>query len=87
MKIAQTLLIGTAVLGVSLFMAPAQAAEEHVVISPAKIQWGPAPPVLPAGAKAAVLYGDPTKEGQFALRIKLPKGYHVPPIHTQWMRT
>ncbi|MBB3454768.1 quercetin dioxygenase-like cupin family protein [Rhizobium sp. BK313] len=81
MKIAQTLLIGTAVLGVSLFMAPAQAAEDHVLVLPDKVQWGPAPPVLPAGAKAAVLYGDPAKEGQFALRLKLPRGYHVPP-HT-----
>jgi quercetin dioxygenase-like cupin family protein len=81
MKVAQTLMIGIAALGVSLFVAPAQAAEEHVLVLPDKVQWGPAPPVLPAGAKAAVLYGDPAKEGQFALRIKLPKGYHVPP-HT-----
>jgi quercetin dioxygenase-like cupin family protein len=28
-----------------------------------------------------VLYGDPTKEGQFALRLRLPSGYHVPPHH------
>lgn len=81
MKIAQTLMIGTAALGLSLFVTPAQAGEEHILVSPDKVQWGPAPPVLPAGAEAAVLYGDPTKEGQFALRVKLPSGYHVPP-HT-----
>jgi quercetin dioxygenase-like cupin family protein len=28
-----------------------------------------------------VLFGDPSKEGLFALRLKLPKGYRVPP-HT-----
>ena len=28
-----------------------------------------------------MLYGDPSKEGLFALRLKLPKGYHIPP-HT-----
>ena len=28
-----------------------------------------------------MLYGDPGKEGLFALRLKLPKGYHIPP-HT-----
>jgi quercetin dioxygenase-like cupin family protein len=28
-----------------------------------------------------VLYGDPSKEGLFAIRLKLPKGYRVPP-HT-----
>ena len=43
--------------------------------------WGPAPPSLPPGAQAAVLYGDPGKEGLFALRLKVPKGYHIPP-HT-----
>lgn len=26
-------------------------------------------------------YGDPTKDGLFSMRFKLPKGYHVPP-HT-----
>ena len=42
---------------------------------------GTAPPSLPAGAEAAVLYGDPAKEGMFALRIKAPKGYRIAP-HT-----
>jgi hypothetical protein len=46
-----------------------------------EIKWGPAPPSIPPGAQAAVLYGDPGKEGLFSLRLKLPKGYHIPP-HT-----
>src|SRR6185437_2035643 len=45
------------------------------------IQWRPAPAVLPAGAQGAVLYGDPTKDGLFSMRFKLPKGYRVAP-HT-----
>ncbi len=32
-----------------------------------------------AGAQVTVLYGDPSKEGLFALRLKFPKGFHVPP--------
>ena len=28
-----------------------------------------------------VLYGDPAKDGLFAMRLKLPKDYHIPP-HT-----
>ena len=28
-----------------------------------------------------MLYGDPAKAGLFAIRLKLPKGYHIPP-HT-----
>jgi quercetin dioxygenase-like cupin family protein len=53
----------------------------HKVISPQDIKWGPALPSLPAGAQAAVLYGDPGKEGLFAFRLKVPKGYHISP-HT-----
>ena len=51
------------------------------LVTPAEIQWGPAPAVLPAGIQGAVLYGDPTKDGLFSMRFKLPKGYRVAP-HT-----
>jgi len=54
---------------------------DQTLVTPAEIQWRPAPAVLPAGAQGAVLYGDPTKDGLFAMRFKLPKGYRVPP-HT-----
>src|SRR5262245_20464920 len=56
-------------------------AMDHKLVTPAEIQWRPAPAVLPAGAQGAVLYGDPTKDGLFSMRFKLPKGYRVPP-HT-----
>ena len=36
---------------------------------------------LPAGAKLAVLEGDPATEGPFTMRIRLPDGFHIPP-HT-----
>ena len=61
--------------------APADAMDQHTIVSPQEIKWGPAPAVLPPGAEAAVLFGDPSKEGLFALRLKLPQGYRVPP-HT-----
>jgi len=38
----------------------------------------PAPPNLPKGAQIAVLSGDPTKEGPFAIRLKIPAGYKIP---------
>jgi quercetin dioxygenase-like cupin family protein len=53
----------------------------HTLVTPAEIQWGPAPAVLPTGIQGAVLYGDPTKDGLFSMRFKLPKGYRVAP-HT-----
>ena len=45
------------------------------------ITWGPAPGVLPPGAKLAVLEGDPGQSGLYTLRLDLPDGYRVAP-HT-----
>lgn len=43
------------------------------------LAWGPAPPILPAGAKMAVLQGDPGKAVLFTIRLDLPDGYKVAP--------
>ena len=59
--------------------ASADTMDGHTIIAPQEIEWGPAPPVLPPGAEVAVLFGDPSKEGLFAMRLKLPEGYSVPP--------
>jgi quercetin dioxygenase-like cupin family protein len=48
---------------------------------PTSIEWKPGPAAIPAGAKMAVLEGDPTKEGPFVVRFQFPDGYHIPP-HT-----
>ena len=53
----------------------------QTLVTPADIRWGPAPAVLPAGIQGSVLYGDPTKDGLFSMRFKLPKGCRVAP-HT-----
>jgi hypothetical protein len=52
---------------------------EHQMYTPADIKWVDAPPVLPAGAKVAVLEGDPSKPGYFAMRLKMPDGYKIMP--------
>jgi len=60
--------------------APAPApAPEHKVTAPDAIKWGDAPPILPKGAKLAVLYGDPSKEGLFIVRLKMPANYKIMP--------
>lgn len=46
---------------------------------PNDIQWGPAPPMIPAGAQMAVLAGNPMGTGEYAVRIKMPDGYKVMP--------
>jgi quercetin dioxygenase-like cupin family protein len=54
-------------------------AATHVMVDAAQLKWGPAPAGLPAGAQVAVLDGDPGKPGPFAIRVKMPDGYTVPP--------
>jgi quercetin dioxygenase-like cupin family protein len=81
MKIAlPTLIAAAAVAGVA-FTTPADTMEAHTSVAPQDIKWGPAPAVLPPGAEAAVLLGDPSKQGLFVLRLKFPAGYRVAP-HT-----
>ena len=79
MRPASTLVITW--IGFCAFATLASAEGAHTIVSPNDVKWGPAPKVLPAGAEAAVLFGDPTKKGLFALRLKVPSGYAVPP-HT-----
>jgi len=59
--------------------AKAAKAPDHVALTPADIKWGEAPPMLPPGAKAAVLEGDPGKAGAFTIRLRMPGGYKIPP--------
>ena len=51
----------------------------HRLYRPDQLSWQDGPPSLPAGARFAVLEGDPAKEGFFAMRLRLPDGYRIPP--------
>jgi hypothetical protein len=64
---------------ISLLPLPATVADEHVVVSPDNLKWGAAPPAFPKGAQIAALSGDPSKEGLYVVRLKIPAGYKVPP--------
>jgi quercetin dioxygenase-like cupin family protein len=65
----------------ALVLSPALAQEpQHTMVNAGEEQWKDAPPVLP-GVQASVLYGDPSKDGVFVMRLKFPAKYRVPP-HT-----
>jgi quercetin dioxygenase-like cupin family protein len=72
---------GIAAAGAFLPINAQEARRTHIIVPPNEIVWGPAPPSVPPGAQAVTLYGDPTKDGLFAMRLKVPKGYTLPP-HT-----
>jgi quercetin dioxygenase-like cupin family protein len=72
----------TTLLVTGLASIPAIAADDHVAVSADQLKWGPAPPAVPKGAQIAILAGDPSKDGLYVYRVKVPAGYKVPPhIH------
>jgi hypothetical protein len=46
---------------------------------PKEIQWKEGPASLRKGARMVVLEGDPTREGVFTMRLRLPDGFEVAP--------
>lgn len=51
----------------------------HIVVTPDDVQWTEGPGSLPAGSKMAVIEGDPKNPGLFAMRLKLPADFQIPP--------
>jgi len=62
---------------VALTSIGARAADDHVMVSPDQLKWGATPPSLPKGGQLAVVSGDPSKEGMYVIRLKVPAGYKV----------
>jgi len=77
---ALAMLLAMAIPATRLSAGETQSFDMHLY-SPTSIEWKPGPEAIPAGAKMAVLEGDPTKEGPFVVRFQFPQGYHIPP-HT-----
>ena len=59
--------------------AEAPAPGEVGFYPPAEVKWKDGPGSLSAGAKFAVLEGDPTKEGPFVMRLWFPDGFQILP--------
>lgn len=68
-------------LAVVLIISTALADHDAGVYSPDQINWIDAPKSIPPGAKLALLEGDPSKDGPFVMRLRLPDGYKIP-AHT-----
>jgi len=77
MKTIASVLTAAAILAGGTCRVMAQG-HPHVIQTPAEAAWGPAPPMVPAGAQIAVLSGDPTKPAAYAVRLKFPPNYTIP---------
>jgi quercetin dioxygenase-like cupin family protein len=65
-----------------VYSATKHAKGEQITLTPEDLKWDNAPDALPAGAKMAVLEGDPNaKGGLYSLRLRLQADYKIPP-HT-----
>ena len=80
-QISTAAVVAAAMLSVAT-VASAQAKPAKATASSSagkSLTWGPAPDVFPAGAKMAVERGDPSKSGEFVVRLSFPAGYKIPP--------
>lgn len=78
-RLCTLLLCSAMIAGLSTFaLAADNPAADQVLINVKSIKWSPAPPALPKGAQVAVLHGDPNKDGEYVMRVKMPPRYKMP---------
>ena len=53
------------------------AQDHHATVQSDGLKWS-APAVYAAGAQIAVIKGDPSKEGMYVVRLKVPAGFKIP---------
>jgi quercetin dioxygenase-like cupin family protein len=58
----------------------AVAGGHHTIVSPEQLIWSE-PDALQKGAEIAVVNGDPSKEGPYVVRLRMPAGFKIMP-HT-----
>lgn len=78
----QRLPLAAAAAMASLLAAPVALAEDdRILIESGAFEYTAGPASLDEGAEYAVLYGDPSSNGVFAMRLRLPDGFHIAPHH------
>ena len=53
--------------------------DKVIRLTPDEIAWTAAPPMLPPGARIAVIEGSFSRPGAFTVRLKFPANYQIPP--------
>lgn len=71
--------VATVLLTISVAAVVYAKSATHGLFVPGSIEWSDAPNALPAGAKLAVLEGNPFKPGLYTMRLQMPAGYKIPP--------
>lgn len=74
------LVVASLLAAVALPICAIAADDHHTTIQSVALKWT-APAAYAKGAELAVVRGDPTKEGMYVVRLKVPAGYKIP-AHT-----
>jgi quercetin dioxygenase-like cupin family protein len=53
--------------------------DEHLIYTPADVEWQPGPGSFEPGASFSILEGDPSQPGVFNMRIRMPDGFVIAP--------
>lgn len=72
-------MIGVAALAAGMLSAPAHMIDGPTSLAPQEIDSARGSLSVPPALEAVVLYGDPSKDGWFALKLELPANYTIPP--------
>src|SRR5262245_4079007 len=73
-----TVIHAAAILSGGAYTAIRAQSHNHAIQTLKEAQWGPAPPMVPAGAQIAVLSGDPSKAAPYSVRLRFPANYAIP---------
>lgn len=73
----RTSFVSAAVLALSFSVCAVAA--EHATVPPDAVKWGPGPAAYAPGAQMAVISGDPSKDGFYVVRLKVPAGFKIAP--------
>jgi quercetin dioxygenase-like cupin family protein len=81
MEIRLNRVLGVALLAFAFpLVASASDTRHHSTVQPNALKWSQ-PAAYAKGAQLAVVKGDPSKEGFYVVRLKVPAGFKIPP-HT-----
>lgn len=77
---ATAIALGLCLMAAGVAAGAQEAQHGRAIYSPEEFKWQDGPPSLPKGAKFVLVDGDPAAKGEFfALRLRLPDGYRIPP--------
>ena len=71
--------LGLTLVGAGLAVGTQNTRHHGAIHTPGELEWREGPPSLPPGAEFVVLEGDPSRAEYFAMRLRLPDGYRIPP--------